>query len=114
MSELAEYRHPVSLRKRDGRLVAFERDKIARAIEAAGSATGKFDIAMAQALAEGIQARIRRRVVDVELVQDTVERVLMAAGHSASAPADLVDREGEGRLRRHRQAIVAVVSATDE
>lgn len=114
MSELAEYRHPVSLRKRDGRLVAFERDKIARAIEAAGSATGEFDIATAQMLAEGIQARLRRRVVDVELVQDTVERVLMEAGHYATARAYIVYRERHGRLRRDRKAIVDVASSMNE
>ncbi len=114
MSELAEYRHPVSLRKRDGRLVAFERDKIARAIEAAGSATGEFVTATAQALAEGIQARIRRRVVDVELVQDTVERVLMEAGHYATARAYIVYRERHGRLRRDRKAIVDVASSMNE
>ncbi len=114
MSELAEYRHPVSLRKRDGRLVAFERDKIARAIEAAGSATGEYDIATAQALAEGIQARLRRRVVDVELVQDTVERVLMEAGHYATARAYIVYRERHGRLRRDRKAIVDVASSMNE
>lgn len=114
MSELAEYRHPVSLRKRDGRLVAFERDKIARAIEAAGSATGEFDIATAQMLAEGIQARLRRRGVDVELVQDTVERVLMEAGHYATARAYIVYRERHGRLRRDRKAIVDVASSMNE
>ncbi|WP_312933638.1 ribonucleoside triphosphate reductase [Stutzerimonas nitrititolerans] len=114
MSELAEYRYPVSLRKRDGRLVAFERDKIARAIEAAGSATGEFDIATAQVLAEGIQARLRRRVVDVELVQDTVERVLMEAGHYATARAYIVYRERHGRLRRDRKAIVDVASSMNE
>ncbi|WP_313338217.1 ribonucleoside triphosphate reductase [Stutzerimonas nitrititolerans] len=114
MSELAEYRYPVSLRKRDGRLVAFERDKIARAIEAAGSATGEFDIATAQALAEGIQARLRRRVVDVERVQDTVERVLMEAGHYATARAYIVYRERHGRLRRDRKAIVDVASSMNE
>ncbi|HCL74786.1 ribonucleoside triphosphate reductase [Stutzerimonas nitrititolerans] len=114
MSELAEYRHPISLRKRDGRLVAFERDKIARAIEAAGSAAGEFDIATAQVLAEGIQARLRRRVVDVELVQDTVERVLMEAGHYATARAYIVYRERHGRLRRDRKAIVDVASSMNE
>ncbi|MFV0454532.1 MAG: ribonucleoside triphosphate reductase [Pseudomonas sp.] len=114
MSELAENRHPVSLRKRDGRLVAFERDKIARAIEAAGSATGEFDIATAQSLAESAQARLRRRVVEVEQVQDTVERVLMEAGHYATARAYIVYREQHGRLRRDRKAIVDVASSMNE
>ena len=114
MSGLAGYGPPVSLRKRDGRLVAFERDKIARAIEAAGIAIGEFDTATAEVLAEAIQARLQRRVVDVELVQDVVERVLMEAGHYATARAYIVYRERHGRLRRDRKAIVEVASSMNE
>lgn len=114
MSGLAGYGPPVSLRKRDGRLVAFERDKIARAIEAAGIPIGEFDTATAEVLAEAIQARLQRRVVDVELVQDVVERVLMEAGHYATARAYIVYRERHGRLRRDRKAIVEVASSMNE
>ena len=54
MPRQAEVNQPVSLRKRDGRLAAFELAKIERAIAAAGAATGEFDAAVAQALAEAV------------------------------------------------------------
>ncbi|WP_348658354.1 ATP cone domain-containing protein, partial [uncultured Stutzerimonas sp.] len=57
MLGLEEVNRPVSLRKRDGRLVAFVLDKIGAAIEAAGLATGEFEQATAQALAAQVLVR---------------------------------------------------------
>lgn len=82
MPRQAEVAKPVSLRKRDGRLAAFEVDKIARAIAAAGAATGEFEAAVAHALAEAVRLPLAHRTaVEVEQVQDGVERALMAAGY---------------------------------
>ncbi|MCQ4285874.1 ribonucleoside triphosphate reductase [Pseudomonas stutzeri] len=105
---------PVSLRKRDGRLVAFELDKIGAAIEAAGLATGEFDSAVAQTLAAQVLTRLPQRVVEVEQAQDAVERVLMEAGYYATARAYIVYRERHDRLRRDRKAIVDVASSMNE
>ena len=105
---------PVSLRKRDGRLVAFELNKIDAAIEAAGLATGEFDRATAKALAAQVLARLPQRVVEVEQAQDAVERVLMEAGHYGTARAYIVYREQHGRLRRDRKAIVDVAASMNE
>lgn len=105
---------PVSLRKRDGRLVAFELVKIGAAITAAGLATGEFDQATARLLACEVLARLPQRVVEVEQAQDAVERVLMEAGHYATARAYIVYRERHGRLRRDRKAIVDVASSMNE
>lgn len=85
MLGLGEVDRPVSLRKRDGRLVAFELDKIGAAIEAAGLATGEFEPVTAQALAAQVLARMPQRVVAVEQAQDAVERVLMEAGYYDTA-----------------------------
>ena len=52
MPSLPHSSHPVSLRKRDGRLVAFELSKIQSAIAAAGIATGEFASEQAGPLAE--------------------------------------------------------------
>jgi len=106
--------HPVSLRKRDGRLVAFELDKIGAAIMAAGLATGEFDSAVAQTLAAQVLTRLSQRVVEVEQAQDAVEHVLMEAGHYATVRAYIVYRERHGRLRRDRKAIVDVASSMNE
>ncbi len=105
---------PVSLRKRDGRLVAFELDKVGAAIEAAGLATGELDTAAAQALAAQVLTRLPQRVVEVEQAQDAVERVLMEAGYYATARAYIVYRERHDRLRRDRKAIVDVASSMNE
>lgn len=105
---------PVSLRKRDGRLVAFELNKIDAAIEAAGLATGEFDQVTAKALAAQVLVRLPQRVVEVEQAQDAVERVLMEAGHYGTARAYIVYREQHGRLRRDRKAIVDVAASMNE
>jgi len=111
----AEVNQPVSLRKRDGRLAAFELAKIERAIAAAGAATGEFDAAVAQALAEAVRLQLARRTaVEVEQVQDAVERALMAAGHFDTARAYIVYRERHARLRRDRKAVVDVAASMNE
>lgn len=114
MLGLDQMNRPVSLRKRDGRLVAFELDKIGAAIEAAGLATGEFDQVTARALAAQVLERLPQRVVEVEQAQDAVERVLMEAGHYGTARAYIVYREQHGRLRRDRKAIVDVAASMNE
>ena len=106
---------PVSLRKRDGRFVAFELVKIERALVAAGIASGEFVEAQAGALAELVLARLLgHETLDVEQVQDQVERVLMEAYYYATARAYIVYREQHGRLRRDRKAIVEVAASMNE
>ncbi len=106
---------PVSLRKRDGRLVAFELVKIERALVAAGIASGEFVEAQAGALAELVLARLLgHETLDVEQVQDQVERMLMEAYYYATARAYIVYREQHGRLRRDRKAIVEVAASMNE
>ncbi|RYJ63777.1 ribonucleoside triphosphate reductase [Pseudomonas songnenensis] len=115
MPRQAEVAKPVSLRKRDGRLATFEVDKIARAIAAAGAATGEFEAAMAQALAEAVRQQLAHRTaVEVEQVQDGVERALMAAGYFDTARAYIVYRERHARLRRDRKAVVDVAASMNE
>jgi|TARA_R100000049_G_C1953102_1_gene102744 ribonucleoside-triphosphate reductase len=114
MLGLEEVNRPVSLRKRDGRLVAFVLDKIGAAIEAAGLATGEFEQATAQALAAQVLVRLPQRVVEVEQAQDAVERVLMEAGYYDTARAYIVYRERHGRLRRDRKSLVDVASSMNE
>ena len=115
MPGLPRSSRPVSLRKRDGRLVAFELVKIERALTAAGNASGEFVAAQAAALAELVLARLlSHATLDVEQVQDQVERVLMEAYYYATARAYIVYREQHGRLRRDRKAIVEVAASMNE
>ncbi|MBP8171177.1 MAG: ribonucleoside triphosphate reductase [Pseudomonas sp.] len=115
MPGLPHSRRPVSLRKRDGRLVAFELAKIERALLAAGKASGEFAEAQASELAEQVLERLlAHETLDVEQVQDQVERVLMEADYYATARAYIVYREQHGRLRRDRKAIVEVAASMNE
>jgi len=115
MPRQAEVTKPVSLRKRDGRLAAFDMAKIERAIAAAGAATGEFGASEAHALAEAVCLQLAHRTaVEVEQVQDAVERALMAAGHFDTARAYIVYRERHARLRRDRKAVVDVAASMNE
>ena len=107
--------HPQQLCKRDGSVVAFDLGKIAQAIAAAGEACGEFDQAFAGQLADAVLARLQDLPsVDVEQVQDRVERVLMEAGFYQTARAYIVYRERHGRLRRDRKALVDVAASMNE
>ena len=114
MPGLVDVDQPVSLRKRDGRLVAFEASKIGAAIEAAARATGEFEATEANELAARVLARLSQRVVAVEQAQDAVERVLMEAGHYDTARAYIVYRERHARLRRDRKAVIDVAASMNE
>ena len=68
-----------------------------------------------QALAEAVRLQLARRTaVEVEQVQDAVERALMAAGHFDTARAYIVYRERHARLRRDRKAVVDVAASMNE
>lgn len=101
--------------KRDGRVVAFDRDKIAHAIAAAGNSTGELDLAGAQALTDRvIDALADQPCPGVETIQNRVEEALVQAGHWRSARAYIVYREQHARLRNLRHTLVDVESAMEE
>jgi ribonucleoside-triphosphate reductase (formate) len=107
--------HPQQLCKRDGSIAAFDLGKIRQAISAAGEASGEFDEALAGELAHAVLVRLLDLPsIDVEQVQDRVERVLMEAGFYQTARAYIVYRERHGRLRRDRKALVDVAASMNE
>ena len=68
--------------KRDGRVAAFDRDKIAHAMAAAGASTGELDLEGAQALTDiVIGALADQPCPGVETIQNRVEEALVQAGH---------------------------------
>lgn len=106
---------PASLRKRNGNAVVFDPSKIERAIAAAGEASGEFSAPHAQELTRRVLARLpEQNDLDVEQVQDVVERALMEAGHYPTARAYIVYRERHGRLRRERKTLVDVAASMNE
>ena len=103
------------LHKRDGSVVAFDADKIRQALIAAGKATGEYAEAEAEGLLEAVLARLEgQNRLNVEQIQDRVERVLMDAGYFLSMRAYIVYREQHGRLRRDRRTLVEVATSMNE
>ncbi|MDJ0522660.1 MAG: ATP cone domain-containing protein [Planctomycetota bacterium] len=98
------------VRKRDGRLVPFDRGKIAEAIFRAAQSVGGEDRFLAEELAGVVVARLHGLLADraagevptIEDVQDLVERVLIDAGHARTAKAYILYRERRAEARAAR------------
>ena len=83
--------HIQHILKRDGRVAAFDRDKIAQAMAAAGQSTGELDLAGARALTDAVIASLADQPCPgVETIQNRVEEILVQAGHWRTARAFLM------------------------
>lgn len=101
--------------KRDGQVVAYDRERMVTAIFKAAASVGGRDRAQAEELADQVGDRLAgsfgdQRMPTVEDVQDQVEAVLMAAGHLRTARAYVIYRHERARAREAR---ANVVEATD-
>ena len=91
------------IKKRDGRIVKFDAEKITNAIAKAGAATGEFDLAVARKLTIKVLAVAERlfdgSVSTVEEIQDIVEEVLLSSIYRKTAKAYIIYRDQHARLR---------------
>ncbi len=108
---------PVTLRKRDGQITAFDSSKIHSAIQRAGEATGEFDESEAGLLTAQVikvLSHLPESVPEVERIQDIVEQTLISANHFATARAYIVYREQHRRQREDRKTLVDVAASINE
>jgi anaerobic ribonucleoside-triphosphate reductase len=93
-----------SIKKRDGRTVSFDVDKIAEAIKKAFNATYRPDNDnTSTALANEVMSILEVEgveVPDVEHIQDIVEKVLMDNGYISTAKAYILYRDQRNRRRQ--------------
>ncbi|MCK5023851.1 MAG: ribonucleoside triphosphate reductase, partial [Candidatus Aenigmarchaeota archaeon] len=91
------------VRKRDGRVVKFEKDKIINVIWKAAKAVGGKDESKADRLAtlvvNEINSKFKGKIPTVEDTQDTVEKVLIEEGHAKTAKAYILYREQHKNIR---------------
>ncbi|HDD46095.1 MAG TPA: ribonucleoside reductase class II [Candidatus Aenigmarchaeota archaeon] len=89
--------------KRDGRVVKFEKEKIANAIWKAAQAVGGKDYELAKRLADEVVAivneKFKKTIPSVEDVQDIVEKVLIERGHAKTAKAYILYRQEHKKIR---------------
>lgn len=91
------------VRKRDGRIVHFEIDKIIEAIFKAAQAVGGKDIKISEELANEVLALLEKKFIkqipSVEDIQDAVEKVLIEKGHAKTAKAYILYRQQHKEMR---------------
>ena len=91
------------IKKRDGREVPFNIEKIANAIFKAAQAAGGQDYSTALDLAEEVtfilNERFKNTVPGVEDIQDIVEKVLIENGHAKTAKEYILYRAERSRVR---------------
>ena len=79
------------IRKRNGNIVSFDKQKIAKAIQKAGQATGEFGDEIADVLTLRVinltQQIIQDEIPEVERIQDIVEEVFFASPYKKTAKA---------------------------
>ena len=92
------------IKKRDGRYVQFDFDKIRLAILAAGEATGEFGNDVATELSfevhAGLMSMPEKATPSVEDVQDIVESVLLRSVYIKTAKAFILYRDVHSRVRQ--------------
>ncbi|MBE0599006.1 MAG: ribonucleoside triphosphate reductase [Desulfuromonadales bacterium] len=106
------------IRKRDGRLVPFEEEKIAAAIQKAVRGVGGTDMLKAVGIARevtGILDVIYKdgRIPTVENVQDLVEKILIEKGHAKVGKAYILYRKQHDTLRKTREFMKESIEAID-
>ena len=96
--------------KRDGKIVKFDPEKIADAINKAALVTGEFKFDRAKALAEKVlkiaDETIKERTPHVEQIQDIVEDVLMESSFKKTAKEYIQYRQERSRRREAKSELM--------
>ncbi len=98
------------IRKRDGRIVPFNLDKITEAVFKAARAVGGSNREIAEGISKsvlGILDIVYRgdRIPTVENVQDLVEKILIEKGHAKVAKAYILYREQHRKIREGKSLL---------
>ncbi len=101
----------IRIKKRDGRIVPFDKDRITTAIWKAAKAVGGKDKALANALVDTVVDQLQKQfknggVPGVEDVQDMVEKVLIEGGYAKTAKAYILYRQQRAELREEKKRIL--------
>ncbi|WP_077368136.1 anaerobic ribonucleoside triphosphate reductase [Anaerosalibacter sp. Marseille-P3206] len=100
------------IKKRDGREVPFNLEKIANAIFKAAQAAGGQDydisLSLAEDVADYLDEKYRGSIPEVEQIQDAVEKVLIESGHARTAKEFILYRAERTRVREMNTRLMKV------
>ncbi|MBM3270695.1 MAG: anaerobic ribonucleoside-triphosphate reductase [Candidatus Sericytochromatia bacterium] len=104
------------IRKRDGRVVPFDNNKIRFAVTKAVEAVQASDDLLIRELCNEVVTRVEQEapvepaVPTVELVQEVIERVLLESGHTRTAKAFILYRARRNRIREAKSELLDAVA----
>jgi ribonucleoside-triphosphate reductase len=92
------------IKKRDGRIVAFDQEKITKAIFKAGEQTGEYNYRKAKELTSRVVKELEKKydsdlIPGVEEIQDMVENVLIKAEYHDTVKAYILYRDQHAKMR---------------
>ena len=100
--------------KRDGRIVPYDKEKIAMAVLSAMKAAGEGTVADAARIAEAVEYTLEGKTgaepPQIELIQDTVEQTLMSHAFPSAAKAYILYRANRTRARESRTSLMMTIS----
>ncbi|PIZ91398.1 hypothetical protein COX85_04150, partial [Candidatus Micrarchaeota archaeon CG_4_10_14_0_2_um_filter_55_9] len=99
------------VRKRDGRIVPFERERITNAIYKASIAVGERNKKQARELADKAVAELNVlgfTEPSVEDIQDVVEKVLIEGGHAKTTKAYIIYRQQHAKMRDMKSTFIDI------
>ena len=109
---MAKRSMPEKVRKRDGSIVPFHKEKIRYAIERAAyevlqdkTQSATVAASITEVVIGALASRYRGRIQEVETIQDIIEEALMDAGHTEIARAYILYRHGRTELRMAKSAL---------
>ncbi|MCL5982812.1 MAG: anaerobic ribonucleoside-triphosphate reductase [Firmicutes bacterium] len=102
------------IRKRDGRIVPFDMEKITEAIFKAAKAVGGENRKIAENLAKQVTSELQKQgyngvIPTVEEVQDAVENTLIENGHARTAKVYILYRDRRTRIREGKSDLMDTV-----
>ncbi len=104
----------LQVKKRDGRIVDFEKEKVALAIWKAAESVGGKDKSKSEELANKVAEQVEKefsgKIPSVEDVQNIIEKILINEGHATVAKAYILYRQKRVEARKMK----AVLGVTDE
>lgn len=101
-----------TVRKRNGEIVPLKEVKIARAIFKAAKACGGTDYDLARDLSDVVMEKLNEKFdnpVDIEDIQDTVEKVLVESGKAQTAKRYILYRHQRTEARKKNSLIGATI-----
>jgi len=104
------------IKKRDGRIVDFDPEKITEAIWKAAQSVGGTDRGIAEKISAQVVSVLQvfykseEEIPTVEQIQDLVEKILIENGHARTAKAYIIYRQKHADLREQKEEILGMPS----